>query len=116
MMRQWMVTAIMAAMAVSLVADIHERVVHEMDYREGKLTSRSIQLFYTVQKLDTLRDIAAHYLGPFAPASVIADANPQLPASKPGEVLYPPAGDEVRIPVPEEWLRSEFLRDVPADE
>lgn len=92
------------------VADIQERVVHKMAYRNGKLTSQAIMLYYKVQPRDTIKDITVHYFGPYAPSGVLFKANPKLKVVKSGEYGYPPAGSEVRIPLPEPWLRRAFLR------
>ena len=97
-------------------AVIREKVIHRYSYRNGKLESRSIELYYKSQESDSVGDIARCYLGPLAPGQAVLDANPQLGelavterVKYPGG-MCPPKGTLVKVPVPEDWLRKFYAR------
>lgn len=101
---------------MSFRAVIHEKVIHRYSYRNGKLESRSIELYYKTQEGDSLGYIARYYLGPLAPGQAVLDANPQLKELamtervKYPDGMCPPKGALVKIPVPEDWLRKFYAR------
>jgi len=89
------------------VARIHERIVHRLDYGRRGLRSKSVALYYRTQAGDFLHDISRHYLGMYAPGEAVAAVNPALADHHPGASLT--AGIEVRVPVPESWLRRIYF-------
>ncbi len=101
---------------MSFRAVIHEKVIHRYSYRNGKLESRSIELYYKTQEGDSLGAIARCYLGPLAPGEAVLDANRQLKELavtervKYPDAICPPKGALVKIPVPQDWLRKSYAR------
>jgi hypothetical protein len=61
-----------------------------------------------------LHEVARFYLGPFAPSSVLLEANANLAAkykdNPPGAFIELDEGTEIRVPMPEKWLIDKFSR------
>jgi len=86
--------------------EIKLRITHEMPYHDGVLRQGPVTMFYTVGQGDSFRNVARHFLGPYALPDVVRLANTDHVTGKPPRMR---AGDELRIPVPAEWLRSRYF-------
>lgn len=94
------------------VAVIRETVVLTYSVSGGRLVPGPCHLFYHARQNNSVGEIARFYLGPFAPERAILDANPELVARKQAasgtKRVVLDAEDEVRIPIPDEWLLASF--------
>ena len=96
------------------VASINETITLGYKLADGKLQPSKGSLVYHAQKQDGLDEVARFYLGPFAPRSVLLEANANLAVkykgTHPGARIYLDEGTEIRVPVPEKWLIDSFGR------
>jgi hypothetical protein len=94
------------------VARIDETITLDYKLADGKLQPWKARLVYHAQKQDQLSEVARFYMGPYAPRSVLLEANPNLAESykdaHPGASIYLDKGAEIRVPVPEKWLLDKF--------
>ena len=94
------------------VAEIREKVRIEYKLTGSGLKPVACSLTYVTQNHDEISKIAEFYLGPLASGQLLLDANADLAAKhkdyRPGYVIDFPAGVQVRIPVPQEWLIERY--------